>query len=845
MSSPVDQLLKILDLEAHQGFADRAVYGGLEAFVTHWRALAADVGLPPDTADAVADALAGYAGLDADGRRERVGAARDLVRPAPAGAPTDPGPAAPPSGAPPLPARRPPGGDAEPRPVGPPRKRAGASDPASRPDPAGRPGARPSAGHVDDAVTALRGIGPRQAEHLAALGVRTIRDLLYHAPSRYRDFSHLKRINQLRPGEDATIVATVWDVKKRKLPTGNRHMLTVVVSDTSANIQCTFFNQPYLEREFAIGDQVVVSGKVDVWAGRLVFRAPEWERLERDLVHTGRLVPIYPLTQGVTQRWLRRQIKHAVDEWAPRVADPLPDDLRREATVVDLPAALCNLHFPETAAALEAARTRLAFDELLILQLWLMRRRRAARSRPGASLAAGRPALDAFVAGLPFALTGAQARVIEEIAADLGRPEPMSRLLQGDVGCGKTAVAGAAMAMCVGAGHQAALMAPTEILAEQHFGNLGKMLAAAGFTAFDPADPAPGPRRLARLVGGMKAGEKAAVAAALATGAIDIVVGTHAVIQDAVRFARLGLAVVDEQHRFGVLQRAELQSGAAGGPEVVPHMLIMTATPIPRTLAQVINADLDQSVIDAMPPGRQAIKTYWLGPRERERGYQYIRHRVEQSEQAYIVCPLVEESESLQSPSAIAEYERLRVEVFPDLRLGLLHGRMRPAEKEAVMAEFHAGRVQVLVSTTVIEVGVDVPNATVMLIDGADRFGLAQLHQLRGRVGRGTAESVCLLMAHDPSESAAARLRLMTETNDGLVLAEKDLATRGPGDYFGVRQSGMLDRFRFARLVPGEALTLAQRAARRLIAADPDLARPDVSGIRAQVDAFSTAAERI
>ncbi|MCE7937400.1 MAG: ATP-dependent DNA helicase RecG, partial [Chloroflexi bacterium CFX6] len=724
------------------------------------------------------------------------------------------------------------------------RKRSGAWARTAA-DPGSRPGARASAERLDDAVTILRGIGPRQAEHLAVLGIRTVRDLLYHAPSRYRDFSRLSRINQLRPGEDATVVGTVWDVKKRRIPAGNRHMLTVVVSDTTANVQCTFFNQPYLEREFSIGDQLVVSGKVDVWAGRLVFRAPEWERLERDLVHTGRLVPIYPLTQGVTQRWLRRQIKQTVDEWAPHVEDPLPRDLRQRAGVVALPAALRDLHFPEHAAALDAARARLAFDELLVLQLWLMRRRRTARARPGIDLSNGRPALDAFVAALPFTLTGAQVRVIDEIAADLSRSEPMSRLLQGDVGCGKTAVAGAAMAMCVGAGHQAALMAPTEILAEQHFANLCRLLAADGFTAYDPASPDTGGHRLARLVGGMKAGDKAAVAAALAAGKIDIVVGTHAVIQDAVRFERLGLAVVDEQHRFGVLQRAELQAGTSPASAAVPHMLIMTATPIPRTLAQVINADLDQSVIDEMPPGRQSVKTYWLGPQERERGYQYIRHRVGQSEQAYVVCPLVEESERLASPSAIAEYERLRTEVFPDLRLGLLHGRMRPAEKEAVMADFHAGRIQVLVSTTVIEVGVDVPNATVMLIDGADRFGLAQLHQLRGRVGRGTAESVCLLMAHDPSETAAARLRLMTETSDGLVLAEKDLATRGPGDYFGVQQSGIVDRFRFARLVPGDPLTRAQRVAGTLMADDPELARPDLAALRAEVEAFSAGAGRI
>jgi len=806
---------RILDLERRQGFADRAVIGGIDAFVARWRAEARGQ-LGDDVVDAVADRLDGYAALGAGARRERVAAVVALI------AAQD--------------------GAAD-------RHETAATE--TVPEPAGAA----QAVRVDDdpgldqPVTRLRGIGDKAAVKLRELGIFTIRDLLYHPPSRYKDFSAQSPINQLRPGEDTTIIGTVWDVRAKRLP-NRRSMLTVILSDASGTIACSFFNQPFLEREFRQGAQIVVSGKVEVWAGRLVFRAPEWEHLDQDLIHTGRVVPIYPLTQGVTQRWLRKHIRRAVDAWADRVGDPLPAELRRRAGVVPLPAALRALHVPPGPPELEAARRRLAFDELLVLQLWLRQRRRAARARPGIPLAEGRGVLDAVAAALPFALTGAQRRCIDEIAADLAQSVPMTRLLQGDVGSGKTAVAAAAVAVCVSAGHQAAIMAPTEILAEQHFAGLKRLLEPLGYRPFDATLPVEAQLLaegycLARLVGSLRPAEKAATAAAIGAGAVDLVVGTHAVIQASVQFQRLGLAVVDEQHRFGVLQRAELQVKGADGESRVPHMLIMTATPIPRTLAQVLSADLDQSIIDELPPGRKPIATRWLRPHERERAYQYVRHRVTQGEQAYIVCPLIEDSDAIASRAAVAEFERLSAEVFPDLRLGLLHGRLRPVEKEAVMAEFYAGRVDILVSTSVIEVGVDVPNATVMLIDGADRFGLAQLHQFRGRVGRGPAESVCLLLADDPSDAAAARLRLMTETGDGLKLAERDLELRGPGDYFGVRQSGIVDRFRFARLAPGEALALAQKVAGEIMADDPDLAGRDLAALGARVAAFSLAAERV
>jgi ATP-dependent DNA helicase RecG len=854
MHPSLEKLVRILELERRQGYTDRAVIGGLAAFLPNWQAGARGQ-LADDGIDAIGKRLAGYAQCDPDARKARVAAAMSVAeamdRPA--------RPIAAEKGEIQSAATR--GKSESPAPA-PPRKRRPATAAATAHPPApGAPPAPPDLAaslappHAEDdpaldqPVTQLRGIGAKAAENLRDLGIVTVRDLLLHAPSRYKDWSQLQRINQLRPGEETTIIGTVWDVKTKRLPNG-RNMLTVVLSDTTATIGCTFFNQPFLEREFQQGNQIVVSGKVEAWAGRLTFRAPEWEHLDRDLVHTGRLVPIYPLTQRVTQRSLRKQIRQAVDTWAERFGDPLPAEIRAQTGLMTLPAAVRALHVPATQAEADAAWRRLAFDELLVLQLYLRQRRARARGRPGISLAEGSGMLPRLTGSLPFALTGAQERVIGEIAADLAKPEPMSRLLQGDVGCGKTAVAAAAVVMCVGAGYQAALMAPTEILADQHAAGLGRMLEPLGFRAFDPAlslddQVVAEGYCLARLTGSQKPREKAATAAAIRAGAIDLVIGTHAVIQESVQFDRLGLAVVDEQHRFGVLQRAELKVKGEDEASRVPHLLIMTATPIPRTLAQALNADLDQSVIDELPPGRQPIKTVWLQPVERERAYEFIRHRVSQGQQAYIVCPLVEDSEAIQSRAAVAEHERLSREVMPDLRVGLLHGRMRPAEKDAVMQDFYGGRIDVLVSTSVIEVGVDVPNATVMLIDGADRFGLAQLHQFRGRVGRGAVDSVCLLLADNPSQTAADRLALLTETSDGLKLAERDLEVRGPGDYFGLRQSGDVDRFRFARLAPGEALTLAARVASEIVAGDPDLARPELAGLGARVAAFSLGAERV
>ncbi|MCB0217018.1 MAG: ATP-dependent DNA helicase RecG, partial [Chloroflexi bacterium] len=711
-------------------------------------------------------------------------------------------------------------------------------------------------------VVALRGIGDKAAERLARIGITRIRDLLWHVPARYRDFSRILRIAELEEGDEATVIARVWQVSGRSLG-GKRHRLSVTLNDGSGSLQLSFFNQPYLAARLTPGTEVLCSGRVEIRAGRPSMTAPEWEGLDRSPVQTARLLPIYPLTEGIKQAWLRRQILHAVERWSDAVGEPLSAELRRTEALLSRPEALRGLHAPRDADHLAEAQRRLAFDELLLLQLWSRRRRMARDARSGVDLSAGRQALADFVAALPFPLTeaepgnaavpeaGGQREALDEIARDLARARPMSRLLQGDVGCGKTAVAGAAIAMCIGAGHQAALMAPTEILAEQHFQSLGRMFEALGFERFDPALAeapsaldAPRPPRLARLVGSMSRRAKDATAAALAAGRIDLVVGTHAVIQERVAFAALGLAVVDEQHRFGVMQRAELHFKGLAGAEVEPHQLVMTATPIPRTLALAISADLDQTIIRAMPPGRKPVRTLWLKPEERGRAEAFIRKRVEAGHQAFVVYPLVEASDSVDAPAAVDAHARLAAEVFPDLEVGLLHGRMRPAEKEAIMRRFQAGGIQVLVATSVIEVGVDVPNASVMLIEGAERFGLAQLHQFRGRVGRGEAQSVCLLLSGTRGRRASARLEKLAESNDGLELAELDLEQRGPGDFFGVQQSGLVDRFRFARLAPSRAMSQARRAAERILNDDPGLRSPELAPLARMVEAFSRAAER-
>jgi ATP-dependent DNA helicase RecG len=687
-------------------------------------------------------------------------------------------------------------------------------------------------------VTTIRGIGPAQAARLATLGVETIGDLLLLLPRRYDDYSHLKPINRLAMGEEVTVIGTVWETHTRRGKQGTP-ITQSLISDGSGTLQCTWFHQSWLAEKLPAGLQVVVSGKVTQYLGRPAMQSPEWEPLERETLHTARIVPVYPLTQGLTPRWLRKQMKSLVDYWAPRVPDPLPPALIEHLGLLDRRTALAQIHFPSDIDMLAGARRRMAFDEVFLLQLGMLRQRREWQSEPGLPLDVSDEWLERFRAALPYTLTGAQIRALDELRRDVARssaggaPLPMNRLLQGDVGSGKTVIAAAALAMAAANDAQGVIMVPTEILAEQHYRALTQLLLAnetmralAGLAT---------PAAVALLTGSTPAAEREAVYAGLAAGTVKIAVGTHALIQPGVSFARLGLAVIDEQHRFGVAQRAALRQKGT-----LPHVLVMTATPIPRTLELTFYGDLDVSRLDEMPPGRQPITTRVFYPRERERAYAFIRKQVEQGRQAFVICPLVEESDKIEAKAAVDEHARLQREIYPDLKIGLVHGRLRPDEKDVAMAAFYKGEYNILVSTSVIEVGIDVPNATVIMIEGANRFGLAQLHQFRGRVGRGEHPSYCILLSDAPDDPAEnERLLAIQDTQDGFVLAEKDLELRGPGQILGTLQSGTgLPGLRMSRLLDVPTMQAARREAQALMRDDPEMAAPEHALLREQVARF-------
>jgi ATP-dependent DNA helicase RecG len=520
-------------------------------------------------------------------------------------------------------------------------------------------------------------------------------------------------------------------------------------------------------------------------------------------------------------------MKEVIDQWAGQLEDFLPPELKERCNLLELAQAITQAHYPDDEIVKDKARVRLAFDELLLLQLGVLSKKRDwQESQPGSPFDTKTAVLDKFLKSLPFELTTAQQKVLRELLADLQQPRPMSRLLQGEVGSGKTVVATAALLMAAANGYQGAFMAPTEILAEQHFTTISELLSRVspqedeGYMRSYPG-LLPHPLTIALLIGDISQARKQELHQRISDGAIDIVIGTHALIQEGVEFHRLGLAVVDEQHRFGVTQRAALRQKSFN-----PHVLVMTATPIPRTLALTLYGDLDLSVIDQLPPGRQVVKTKWLKPVQRESAYAFIRRQVADGRQAFIICPFVEESEVIAAKAAVAEYERLSREVFPDLHLGLLHGRMSAVEKDKVMRRFRSGELGILVSTPVVEVGIDVPNATVMLVESADRFGLSQLHQFRGRVGRGQEQSYCMLLAENPSEIARERLDIIERVQDGFQLAEEDLRLRGPGEFFGTRQSGLPD-LRMAKLSDVPLLELARSEAIRLFQIDSGLEKPE------------------
>jgi ATP-dependent DNA helicase RecG len=798
-------LRKVLELESAKGHADTAVIGGLDKFLRRWAAQAmASITTPRLLADFKRLRLDDprYASLTREQRQKWLADILAFLESTQMEKVE----------AKPSPKKR----------VAPPRKR-----PAAPPKATGQ--------SLDLPITSLHGVSTAVAAKFKRLGVNTIRDLLYFFPHRHLDYSRTNYISELTEGEEQTITANVWQAQVTRL--GGRRGTEAIVGDETGNIRSVWFNNPYVAKSLLTNARVVLSGRVRLFGGRFVFESPEWELLEdKELVHTGRLVPLYSLTQGLKPRQVRRLMKQVVDRFAGQVADFLPNNLRKRCNLLELPQAIIQAHYPEDEAAKDNARTRLAFDELFLLQLGVLGRKHEwQESQPGTPVSVEKPLMESFIKSLPFELTPAQHKVLKELLSDLEKPKAMSRLLQGEVGSGKTVVATAALLTAAASGYQGAFMAPTEILAEQHFSSVSEILSRTASKVEEEENLRrfsgilSRPLTLALLIGDLSQSSKQAIQQLVRDGEVDIIIGTHALIQKEVGFSKLGLAVVDEQHRFGVAQRSALRQKGFN-----PHVLVMTATPIPRTLALTLYGDLDLSVIDELPPGRQTIKTRWLKPAQRESAYAFLRKQVAEGRQAFIICPLVEESEAIQAKAAVAEYERLSREVFPDLKLGLIHGRLSAAEKDKVMHRFRSGELQVLVSTPVVEVGIDVPNATVMLVESADRFGLSQLHQFRGRVGRGSQQSYCMLLAENPSEIGRARLDLIEKIQDGFQLAEEDLKLRGPGEFFGTRQSGLPD-LRMAKLSDVKLLELARTEAIRLFEKDPGLKKAEYKLLSAEL----------
>jgi ATP-dependent DNA helicase RecG len=669
-------------------------------------------------------------------------------------------------------------------------------------------------------VRYLKGVGPKYASLLAKSGVRTVLDLLYYVPRRYTDWSRIERIDGLRIGDRVTVLARVLSTELTRR--GRKQVFVAALEDDSGTIVARWFNAPYLKTVLTKGTRVVVSGEVrfDRFARRIEFASPSFEVLGEneatELVHAGRIVPEYSQIGELSGRRIRRFVKTAIDCCLEQVVDPLPEAVRERRALPALREALGEVHFPSSLKRAARARSRLAYEEFFLFQIIIgLRKRRSAQDHRAVRFAWDDEAHARFRAAIPFRLTVAQERVLGEIRADMTSPRAMHRLLQGDVGSGKTVVAAAAMHQAVANGYQAAIMAPTEILAEQHYEGIADLLGGLGVP-------------VVLLRGGLRGSDREQALAAIEDGTAQVVVGTHALIQEGTRFRKLGFVVIDEQHRFGVVQRAALRAKGAS-----PDVLVMTATPIPRTLALTVYGDLDVSVLDELPPGRLPVVTAVRDDAARKKVYAFLKDEMAGGKQVFVVYPLVEESEKVDLAAATEMYGELSRRVFPDVEVGLVHGRMKADEKDAVMERFKAGEISLLVSTTVVEVGVDVPNATVMVIEHAERFGLAQLHQLRGRVGRGSGRSYCVLMVgKGAGEDARERIQVLADTSDGFVIAEKDLEIRGPGEFLGVRQHG-LPRFSVADLAHDvRLLTTARDDAFGFIEGDPAMSGPEAELIK-------------
>ena len=613
-------------------------------------------------------------------------------------------------------------------------------------------------------IEQLKKVGPSYLKRLAQLKIKTIRDLFFHFPHRHDDFSQIIPISQLKEGQKATIQGKILKIKTSQTWQRRMNLTEAIVEDKTGTIRAIWFNQPYLVQTLQQGKTVNLAGKVVFTGKTLCLSNPVYEIIKAETIHTGRLIPVYHETAGLSSRYLRYLIKPLLP-LAVQITDFLPEAIKKKFKLMGLAEAIKQIHFPDNSRLAEAARYRLGFDELFLIHLTTLKQKQKLNQEKAPIIPFEQKLIKSFVKGLPFKLTDDQRKAAWQIFQDLVKDRPMNRLLDGDVGSGKTVVAIMAGLAVAKAGYQVALMVPTEVLAKQHFETFKNFLEKEKIK-----------------VGLLTSSNKLKI-----DKKIDIIIGTHALIQKNVKFDNLALAIVDEQHRFGVAQRAALQE------KTIPHLLSMTATPIPRTLALTIYGDLDISLLKEMPKGRQKIITKIVAPIGRQKTYDFIKKQVKQKKQVFVICPLIDESDKLSVKSVNQEYKKLSEKVFPQLKIAMLHGKLKPKEKEEIMKKFKEGKIDILVSTSVVEVGIDVPTATVMMIEGADRFGLAQLHQFRGRIGRGKDQSYCFLFTDSPAKKTHQRLKAVLTTDDGFKLAEKDLKIRGPGNFSGIRQWGLPD----------------------------------------------------